>query len=313
MEKAELEKLYEDLSASFPQDAYSKDSSRGVTLIGVKGAWVVDRLNNVFGLIGHGWRYAHNEPYARVHEKASGGSLSEVVVSLRLQWRVGEGGIGPVEWHSIDDGFFEINRQAPPIWSEPISSTGGNLLRGGGSPFSDAAKGAITDALSKAASKIGVGIQAYKGLLELDGQRVGVKGEETERVAFSEMKSVANTALGTLLRFAPDGFEQLRDTNEYTQGYFASQVLNPLARDIEDSGLSPFVKEHFRRILHTDEIENFAQMTAIEAGFMSDVLEAVVNQSITADEALEVCDMWDNTTPFADLYNKWKAIRAEEE
>jgi len=125
-------KLAEKLSAPFPPQAYEADDSRGFQLVGIKGAYVIERLNQVLGLCGIGWAYTVNEIE---HEK-------HVTVEVQLRWRVnGE-------------------------WSEPIHQVGSSNIVGG--RYGDALKGAITDGVKKCASMLGVGIEAYKGELAPD-------------------------------------------------------------------------------------------------------------------------------------------------
>ena len=47
------------LWSPFPPEALSKDTSRGFELTSIKAAYVIERLNEVFGLCGVGWRYVH--------------------------------------------------------------------------------------------------------------------------------------------------------------------------------------------------------------------------------------------------------------
>jgi hypothetical protein len=51
------------LKSPFPPEALSADTSRGFELTSIKAAQasaVIERLNEVFGLCGTGWRYAHS-------------------------------------------------------------------------------------------------------------------------------------------------------------------------------------------------------------------------------------------------------------
>lgn len=125
-----LADLYAQLREPLPAEAVEVDNSRGFQLTGIKGAYVIERLNNVFGLCGVGWRFEIAEL-----EVADGWATCTLHLSYRYN---GE-------------------------WSKPIPSAGDQRLvknRAG-----DAMKGAITDALKKAASYLGVGEAAYKGLL----------------------------------------------------------------------------------------------------------------------------------------------------
>ena len=47
------------IKAPFPSEALSSDTSRGFELTSIKAAFVIERLNEVFGPCGIGWRYVH--------------------------------------------------------------------------------------------------------------------------------------------------------------------------------------------------------------------------------------------------------------
>ena len=142
------------LRAPFPVEALSADTSRGFELTSIKAAFVVERLNEVFGPCGCGWRYVHS-PF----EFAEG----EVLTEVALQFRVAEGGCDPVVWQAEARNWaFAPDSGA---WSWPIYAPGGRRPNKGTAPFTDARKGAITDGLTKAASMIGVGQEVFKGLV----------------------------------------------------------------------------------------------------------------------------------------------------
>ena len=74
-------------------------------------------------------------------------------------------------------------------WGEPIFACGGKTVGKGDAAFTDARKSAVTDGLTKAASMIGVGQQAFKGQVRVgsgshrttggNGQkRVGANGKD---------------------------------------------------------------------------------------------------------------------------------------
>ena len=112
--------LLEKLKASLPPQAVSPNPDRP-GLSAIKVIYVVERLNEVFGL--NGWHIANE-----VVEKGA-----MVVVKGTL---------------TIDDYGIRIEQY------------GGNA----NSDRGDAYKGACTDALSKCASYIGIGMDVYKGL-----------------------------------------------------------------------------------------------------------------------------------------------------
>ena len=83
------EKQISALRTSFPAEALSADNSRGFELTSIKAAFVVERLNEVFGPCGCGWRYVH-APFEMLE--------SEVLTEVALQFKVTQGGVNPVVW-----------------------------------------------------------------------------------------------------------------------------------------------------------------------------------------------------------------------
>lgn len=122
--------LYAQLRAPLPDEAITADNSRGFLLTGIKSAYVVERLNETLGLCGWGWWFK--------------------VVSLDI----GEQFVlADIDLYYADD----------ELWSQPIRASGDQRIIKG--RIGDAKKGAVSDALKKAASFLGVGERAYKGLL----------------------------------------------------------------------------------------------------------------------------------------------------
>jgi hypothetical protein len=156
------------LRASFPAEALKPDTSRGFELTSIKAAYVIERLNDVFGPCGIGWRYVHS-PFEDV--PSEDGRL-EVVTEVAFQYRCADEGTGCGRviwnngWQYDSDGS----------WSEPIFACGGKSLGRGGAPYTDARKSAVTDGLTKAASMIGVGHQVFKGLVRTNGREAGGNG-----------------------------------------------------------------------------------------------------------------------------------------
>ena len=175
------------LRAAFPAEAFSADHSRGLRataapLLGrtfgsaswqhawgrpVCGSFVIERLKEVFGTCGVGWRYAHS-PFEEV---TTNKGHAEVVTEVALQYGCQEDGGGrPVGWDAQVDGWSFPDNRADRHWSEPILACGGHTVGKGGAPNTDARKSAVTDGITKAASMIGIGHEVFKGLV-----RVGVK------------------------------------------------------------------------------------------------------------------------------------------
>jgi len=153
------------LKAPFPDEALSPDTSRGFELTSIKAAYVMERLNEVFGLCGTGWRFAHS-PFEEV--PVPSGS-AEVVTEVALQYRcaaAGEpGGAPPVTWNTQTGNWTLRTQDLCLEWSEPIFACGGRSIGRGGAALTDARKSAVTDGLTKAASMLGVGHEVFKGLV----------------------------------------------------------------------------------------------------------------------------------------------------
>ena len=72
----------EAIKAPFPPEALSSDTSRGFELTSIKAAQapaVIERLNEVFGLCGVGWRYVHS-PFEELH---TDNGRVEIVIETR--------------------------------------------------------------------------------------------------------------------------------------------------------------------------------------------------------------------------------------
>jgi hypothetical protein len=68
------------LKAPFPPEALSSDTSRGFELTSIKAAFVIERLNEVFGPCGIGWRYIHS-PFEEMH---TDNERAEIVTEVAL-------------------------------------------------------------------------------------------------------------------------------------------------------------------------------------------------------------------------------------
>jgi hypothetical protein len=121
------------LRARFPPEAPKPDTSRGFELTSMKAAYVIKRLNDVFGPCGIGWRYVHSSFEGAPTDE---GRL-EVVTEIFLQYRFDAGndcaGCERVAWN---DGwrFRASNHER----SKPAFACGGKRLRRGGAVYTDA-------------------------------------------------------------------------------------------------------------------------------------------------------------------------------
>ena len=120
-----MSKLYEQLKADFPPEAYTVDSSRGFNLTSLKAQYLVERLNEVMGI--GGW--SHTGEYKEI----SGGVLYFGKLTLFVEDK---------EASHYSVGYKEYKKN-----------------------IGDAYKSAKTESLSKAASYFGIGNDMFKGLI----------------------------------------------------------------------------------------------------------------------------------------------------
>jgi len=154
------------LREDFPKEALSNDNSRGFSLTSIKAMFIIERLNDVFGLCGIGWRYAHS-PVQDVN--------GELIVELAFQYAVENG--GPFYLH--ENGEW-VGRGTG--WSQPVFAFGGKKIsKNGMSPYTDTCKSVVTDALTKAASIVGVGTSVFKGQGNLESDIKSLKSNSDTR------------------------------------------------------------------------------------------------------------------------------------
>lgn len=120
--------VYEALSAPFPPEAMNKDSSRGFALTSVKAQYVVERLNDVLGVMS--WTF--------------GGDFKETEKGVLYMGAL----------------VITINGKQNRHFAPGYAEFGPKKLVG------DVYKSAHTDSLSKCASKFGVGNDVFKGLVD---------------------------------------------------------------------------------------------------------------------------------------------------
>jgi len=172
------------LKAPFPPEALSSDTSRGFELTSIKAAFVIERLNEVFGLCGVGWRYVHS-PFEELH---TDNGRAEIVTEVALQYRFPAkndcAGCDQVVWDAQASNWAFRNGGSNHDWSEPIFACGGKSPGKGGAPCTDARKSAVTDGLTKAASMLGVGHQVFKGLARSGNGRGNGKKQKVDANAF---------------------------------------------------------------------------------------------------------------------------------
>lgn len=179
------ETIYLKLTAPFPDKAYAADISRAdKVLTSLKAQYVVERLNEVFGL---------------------------------GMWKLSG------DWKEVDDGvmfFGELQAQYKDgenlvtIATGPVPGFGGVDHANSG----DAYKSARTDCLSKSASLLGVGNEMYKGnveprLSEAQKQALDRRGEEQPETE-SEAEEAEEQAPAKEEKPKKRGFQRLSKKTE---------------------------------------------------------------------------------------------------
>jgi len=175
------------LKAPFPPESLSSDTSRGFELTSIKAAYVIERLNEVFGPCGIGWRYVHSPLEELYTDSGRVEFVTEVALQYRFKASNGCTGCDQVMWDTQANNWAFRTGGSNHDWSEPIFACGGHGLGKGSAPLTDARKSAVTDGLTKAASMIGVGHEVFKGLvLARDGNdhtQTGSGGNGRKRAA----------------------------------------------------------------------------------------------------------------------------------
>lgn len=155
------------LDEPLPREAIRKvDDKRG--LVGFNTQYVVERLNEVFGVIG----WSHDV------EKDSNGERKyrRIKIEYIVDRKTGE--LGEKEFVICEAELSIIDPERLRVLKS-IHTTGGMaIIRG---DIDDAYKGCKTDALCKAASYLGIGAEAYKGSLKVEGSQSGEEKEGAGR------------------------------------------------------------------------------------------------------------------------------------
>ena len=136
-----LAEVREILDRELEPTAYSPVPS-GADLTDIKPAWLTETLNRVFGMAGVGWAFSFAPEHMRVTTDTDrkGRTVYHAVLKhLSFRYRV-----------VVNDEL---------VWSEPIPANGGS----DNYDEAYATRGALTNALGAAASKIGWQISVYQG------------------------------------------------------------------------------------------------------------------------------------------------------
>lgn len=137
------------LKDKLPPDAYSKVEGTAADLTDINPGYMIEKVTEAFGPAGIGWRYEWPPEALELRPDAMGTKDGWTCVIRRFELRLMMSSQG-VE--GIDAGTG---------WSEPILSTGASLnLRP-----EHALKGAVTNALSGAFSRLCWQVDVFKGLV----------------------------------------------------------------------------------------------------------------------------------------------------
>ena len=273
----ELEQeLYGRLTEAFPDNAYNVDRSRGFPLIGIRGAFIIGRLNMVFGLLGTGWRYAHS-PFVEYGK--------EFVTEVVIQYRVGgDAGVLPYGWNTVVDSFVPIE-DGIPIWSEPVYGVGGNPKGSGGVPVSDAQKSAISNALGKAASRLGVGVDAYKGNLIASDDGVSVKGDSDTTPA--DEAEFIKFVMKEILVGNPDMYDELSGKHKVAAAHKRA-LVSRIKAAVKSAGLEEFVTENLQAIVGDKDVKSVENLSAGQLLLLNSVAKSISVEEVTWKQALEI-------------------------
>lgn len=134
--------IYAETTKDFTGEALTKDSSRGFDLTSIKAQYVVERLNEVFGIDGWDARY---DVVTLDPEK---GCIMKCLLTAKVE------GLQPIIRMSFGGCAAKKN-------------------------LGDMSKSAMTDALGKAASHMGIGNEVFKGKVKPPGSKPRSTGRNT--------------------------------------------------------------------------------------------------------------------------------------
>jgi hypothetical protein len=173
------------LKKDFPAEALSKDTSRGFELTSIKAAYVVERLNDVFGI--GGWAYTFTS-FEQIGD--------EVCTTVTLVIKDKMEGHESIHEHNL----------------LKISNAGGKRVINNN--ITDARKSAITDGLTKCASFLGIGHKVFKGEQMSDGKAPPKQGNKPQSTGTEE--KITKKQLGLLNALLLGlGFETPDEKAEY--------------------------------------------------------------------------------------------------
>ena len=175
-----LDDLYSLFKEDFPSEAYSSDMSRGFALTSLKAQYIIERLNETVGF--NNWRL--DGDYKEIEDKETGdfqGVLFQGKLVLFL-----------TEYYK--DGDANNVHQVPTVGYHEaftVDKKSGNKKY---KLYGDVYKSARTDALSKAASYLGIGNDMFKGKVSTTGEVKTSKSSPTKKPSSFQGKKPSKKA-----------------------------------------------------------------------------------------------------------------------
>ncbi len=134
--------LRAQLSKPMPSGAIEAPNAQGLTPI--KAAYIIERLNDVFGICG--WELVHEKVGVYPNTKSKKNYETNKYEKYTID-------------HAVVEGYINI----PEYNTRTMKYYGGGDIDGVGRTPADGFKSAVTDCLSKCASTLEIGIQVFKG------------------------------------------------------------------------------------------------------------------------------------------------------
>jgi len=163
--------LYCELKTPFPKAAMSVDNSRGFELTSIKAQYIIDRLNSVFTPFG--WVLEGS------YEDREEGTMYHGILKIDYIHKYKEGDEYHIE-HAIKSIGFSGRKKN----------------------IGDMYKAAATDCLSKAASRLGIGDDVFKGNVDLKTLKDEPEKKEVKKDSTSYMANYHTTQTFTEIAVA---------------------------------------------------------------------------------------------------------------
>lgn len=287
-----LGEVYEQLSAPFGEDALTVDKSRGesVVLVGVKGGYVTERLNDVFGMCGVQWTLEYSN--YTISDDGKSANVN-VAIQYRLPDEISKGYGGPRFAYDSDGNLRPIDESEK--WSRPVYAVGSSMIIRG--RVADAKKGAVTMGLSKAASYLGVGMDAYKGMISFEDGAFVRTGEEVKE------QNMSMIALVNALKVADMSALQTLRSDMSIDSAVIDAIHVEIFKEMEGSGYSNLFKDNWLLVIGRDA--GFKDTTVQEIREVSRMLVTLQLGSVDKEEFPKMLEAWKRDMSWAEFVDYW--------